>query len=64
MKNHIKVNELACFFSEKKKKKGLRFMIGSKRRRLDSYGPEGQAQAHLNSFFFKAEYMSSNVFFF
>jgi hypothetical protein len=41
MKNHIKVNELTCFFSEQKKKKGLRFMIGSKRRRLDAFWPEG-----------------------
>jgi hypothetical protein len=63
MKNHIKVNELACFFSEKKKKKGLRFMIGSKKRRLDSYGPEGQAKAHLNSFFLRRSTTCHPTFF-
>ena len=41
MKNHIKVIELTCYFSEEKKKKGLRFMTRSKKRRLGAYGSEG-----------------------
>jgi hypothetical protein len=39
-------------------------MIGSKRRRLDAYGPGGQAQAHLDFFFLRRSTTCHPTFFF